>query len=141
TRAQDKNAIIQQRIEFISEQLESEEIDLTNVIEVLTYRIETPLNINATDKESLEELGLLTEVQINDLLLHRKQFGKFISIYELQSLRYWDMETIYLVLPFIKVDERLDQLHVSLKEALKQGQFEAFFRYQRIVEDKKGYAN
>lgn len=136
---QDRNAIIQQRIEFISEQLESEEIDLTNVIEVLTYRIENPLNLNSAEKEDLEELGLLTDVQINDLLLHRKLFGKFISIYELQSLRYWDLESIYLVLPFVKVDDRLDQVHVSLKEAFRQGRFEAFLRYQRVLEEKGGY--
>lgn len=141
TLAQDKNAVVQQRIEFISEQLESEEIDLTNVIEILTYRIDHPLNLNGAEKEDLAELGLLTEIQINDLLLHRKQFGKLISIYELQSLRYWDLETIYMILPFVKVDDKLDQLHVSLKEALKQGGFEAFFRYQTILEDKKGYTD
>lgn len=141
TLAQDKNAVVQQRIEFISEQLESEEIDLTNVIEILTYRIDHPLNLNGAEKEDLAELNLLTEIQINDLLLHRKQFGKLISIYELQSLRYWDLETIYLILPFVKVDDKLDQLHVSLKEALKQGGFEAFFRYQTILEDKKGYTD
>lgn len=136
---QDKNAVIQQRIEFISEQLESEEIDLTDVIEILYYRIESPINLNSATKESLRELNLLTEVQINDILLHRERFGKLISIYELQSLKYWDMETIFLVLPFVKVDDRLDQLHVSFREAIKRGNFEWYGRYQRILEEKKGY--
>lgn len=136
---QDKNAIIQQRIEFISEQLETEDIDLTDVIEVLYYRLESPLNLNSATKESLRELNLLTEVQINDLLLHRERFGKLISIYEIQSLKYWDMETIFLVLPFVRVDDRLDQLHVSLKEAIKRGNFEWYARYQRILEEKRGY--
>lgn len=44
--AQDKNALIQQRVEFISEQLESEEIDLTNVVEALNYYFDHPLNLN-----------------------------------------------------------------------------------------------
>lgn len=138
---QESNEIIQQRIEFISEQLESENIDLTNVIEILTYRIEHPLNLNAAKVEDLEELGLLSDVEINDLILHRKKFGNFISIYELQSLTYWSLETIYLVLPFVKVDDKFDQLHVSFKEAFKQGNFEAFLRYQRIPEAKNGYAD
>ena len=60
-----------------------------------------PININMTNGVDLEDLGLLTDVQVSDLLLHRKLHGKFISIYELQSLTYWDMETIYLLLPFI----------------------------------------
>lgn len=137
---QDRNAIIQQRIEFISEQLESEDIDLTDVIEVLYYRLESPLNLNSATKESLRELNLLTDVQVNDLLLHRERFGKLITVYELQSLKYWDMETIFLVLPFIRVDDRLEQLHISFKEAIRRGKFEWYARYQRVLEQKKGYA-
>ncbi len=131
--------IIQQRIEFISEQLEDESIDLTALVEQLYYLYEHPLNLNQATAEELEEMQLLTDVQINDLLLHRQRFGKLISIYELQSLKYWDMTTIQLILPFVRVDDRLDNLHVSLKEAFQQGKFEAFFRFQTIVEDKKGY--
>lgn len=134
-----KDEIIQQRVEFISEQLESESLDLTNVVEQLEYYYEHPLNLNSATQEDLEELLLLSEIQINDLLLHRKVYGKLISIYELQSLEYWDLETIRLVLPFVKVDDKLDQLHVGLKEAFQQGKFEAYFRYQTILEDKAGY--
>ncbi len=118
-----KNTVVQQRIEFISEQLESESIDLTNVVEQLNFLYDHPLNLNSATFEELQDIGLLTDVQISDLMLHIKQFGKFISIYEIQSLKYWDMNTIELVLPFIRVDDKLDQLHVSLKEAIKQGKF------------------
>lgn len=139
--SQEKSEIIQQRIEFISEQLESEDIDLTNIFELLTYRLDHPLNLNNATAEDLAELNLLTDVQINDLLLHRKLFGNLISIYELQSLKYWSLETISLVLPFVKVDDKFDQLHVSLKEALKYGVFEGFFRYQLTPEEKIGYSD
>ena len=50
TYGQDKESIVQQRIEFISEQLESEEIDLTDVVALLYYRIDNPINLNAADK-------------------------------------------------------------------------------------------
>lgn len=137
--SQDKNQVIQQRVEFISEQLENEEIDLTDVTEILIFRIDHPLNLNSAKWEDLQELFLLSDLQINDLIVHRDAFGKFISIYELQSLKFWDLNTIQLVLPFVKVDDKLDQLHVSLKEALQQGKFEAFLRYQRIPENKNAY--
>src|SRR3989338_7095051 len=137
--AQEKSVIIQQRVEFISEQLESESIDLTNIIEQLNYFFDHPLNLNSATLEELQSIGLLSDVQINDVLLHRKLFGKYISIYELQSLAYWDISTIQLALPFIRVDDKLDQIHVGLKEAFQQGKFEAYFRYQRILEDKSGY--
>ena len=137
--AQEKNDIIQQRIEFISEQVESEGLDLTDVIEQLNFLYDNPINLNSAKMEDLQELGLLTDIQISDLLLHRRLFGKFISIYEIQGLQYWDMNTIRLVLPFVRVDDKLDQLHVGLKEAFQQGKFEAYFRYQTIVEDRAGY--
>ena len=136
---QDKSEIIQQRIEFISERFQSENIDLTNIIEQLDYYFEHPINLNFTDGVELEELGLLTTVQISDLVLHRKLFGKFISIYELQSLSYWDLETIQLVRPFVKVDDKLDNIHITFKEALEQGKYEVFLRYQPTVERKQGY--
>jgi len=135
----ERNAIVQQRIEFISEQLEAEELDLTDVIELLYYRIDHPINLNNTNHEALRDLSLLTEIQINDLFLHIERFGKLITIYELQSLKYWDLETIFLVLPFVRVDDRFEQLHVSFKEAIQRGKMELFLRYQRILEDKRGY--
>lgn len=138
--AQTQSELIQNRIEYISEQLELEEIDLTDVVEQLTYYLERPLNLNSATAEKLRSIQLLTDIQINNLLLHRKQFGKLISIYELQSLKYWDMGTIELVLPFVRVSDRLDQLSVSLKEALKYGKFEAYLRYQTLAEPKAGYA-
>lgn len=136
---QDKNEVIQQRIEFISEQLEDEDIDLTNLTEILNFNFDHPLNLNTATFEQMQELYLLTDVQINDLILHREAFGKLISIYELQVLKYWDMNTIFQVLPFIKVDDKLDQLHVSFREAIEQGNFEAYFRFQRIAEHKSAY--
>jgi len=139
TFGQEKSDIVQQRIEFITEQLEAENIDLTELVEQLNFFYDNPMNLNSATSESLRDLGLLTEIQINDLLLHRKLFGKFISIYELQGLPYWDMNTIYMVLPFVRVDDKLDQLHVSLKEAFQQGKFEAYFRLQAIGEPKSGY--
>jgi len=137
---EERNEWVQQRVEFISEQLETEEIDLTHVTEQLGQYLDQPLNLNKATVEELESLGLLNEVQINDLLLHIRQFGRLISIYELQTLKYWDLQTIWLVLPFVRVDDRFDQLHVSLREALQQGKTEIFLRYQTVPEQKAGYA-
>ena len=61
--------------------MQSEDLDLTNFIEQLNYYYDNPININATKGEDLDELNLLSSVQINDLLLHRKAFGKFMTIY------------------------------------------------------------
>ena len=134
-----KEEIIQQRIEFISEQLENESIDLTNLFDQLNYYYENPINLNKATKEDLNEIMLLSEIQISDLLLHIRAFGKLISIYELQSLKYWDLQTIQIILPFVTVDDKLDNIHISLKEAIKQGKNELFLRFQPTLEKKAGY--
>ena len=138
---QEKNEIIRQRIEFISEQLEDENLDLTNLFDQLYYYFDHPININNTSTDELNDLGLLTDLQINDLFLHIKLFGKLMSIYEVQSLPYWDMETIRMVMPFVRVDDRLDNLKVTFKEAWKNGNFESFFRYQSVLEEKNAYSS
>ncbi|MNJ86547.1 hypothetical protein D3C87_40480 [compost metagenome] len=136
---QERNEIIQQRVEFIAEQAESEELDLTNIFDQLNYFYDHPINLNHTDPDELRALGLLTEVQITDVLLHVERFGKLISIYELQTLKYWDLNTISIVRPFIKVDDRLENMHITFKDALKNGKIEWYARYQRTPEQKKGY--
>ena len=49
------------------------------------------------------------------------------------------MTTIQLVFPFIQIDDKFDNLHITLKEALKGGKYEMFLRYQPMVEQKGGY--
>lgn len=138
---QERNSIIQQRIEFISEQLESENIDLTNLLEQFNYYYDSPIDLNRASLSELSDLGLLSDIQINDLIVHRKLHGKLISIYEIQSLKFWDLETINLVLPFVTLDERLDGLHLNFKEALKEGKFDLFLRFQPTIERKLGYTD
>lgn len=137
--SQSQEEIIQNRIEFISEQMEDEEIDLTDVIDVLNQYYEHKINLNGATADQLRSLMLLTDIQINDLLLHIKRFGKLISMYELQSLKYWDLSTIQLILPFVMVDDKLLQTHFTFKDILKYGKFDSFFRYQRTPEHKAGY--
>lgn len=137
--AQEKNEIIQQRIEFIAEQMQAEEVDLTNILEVLMFYQEHPLNLNNASIEELQELSLLSELQIRELLLHRSVFGKLITIYELQSIPSWDLETIRLLGPFVTVLDRLENVHVSWREALKQGNYQIYLRSQFNPEKKQGY--
>lgn len=138
---ENKHEIIQQRIEYLSENLEIEDIALEQITEDLYYFIDHKINLNKTDGEDLKALLLLTDIQIVSLLNYRKQFGKLISIFEIQAIPYWDLNTIYLILPFIYVDDKFDQLQVSFKEFLKYGNFEMFLRYQRILEQKNGFQN
>lgn len=139
--AQQKSEVIQQRIEFIAEELELEDVSLEDVFDVLYYYYDHPLNINIATREQLEELFLLSEIQINELLVRIKKQGEFNTIYELNTLEYWDLVTIENLLPFIIVkpssaDEKREK---SLQKFLEEGRTEAYFRWIRGIEERAGY--
>jgi len=131
--------IINQNIELLSEQLESEDGDVSNLTEVWYYYKKHPLNLNRAQKEQLQELQLLTDIQINNLLKHRELNGNLITIYELQSINGFDLVTIKKILPFVYVNDYFNSAHFSFGEMLKDGKHEFVTRFQRILEKQKGY--
>ncbi|SFW70110.1 helix-hairpin-helix domain-containing protein [Chitinophaga sancti] len=64
-----------------------------------------PLSLNNADVVELTSLGLLTSLQIDELVAYKKQFGKLLSIYELQAVPGFDETTIQLILPYVTVAE------------------------------------
>lgn len=129
----------QHQLEQAAEQNETEEIDVQDVSEQLHRLMEHPIPLNHATKEILSTLHFLNELQISELLLHKERHGKLLTIYELQSLVYWDMSTIQLLLPYVVVDDRFDQLNLSWNELQKQSQIEWISRSNRTVQLKSGY--
>ena len=83
----EKQKVIEQRIELISETAENENIDLNTVLDNLFFYFDHPINLNSkTAIEKLQDLGLLTEIQINNLNTHIINNGKLLSVYELQAV-------------------------------------------------------
>ncbi|WPQ62839.1 helix-hairpin-helix domain-containing protein [Chitinophaga sancti] len=66
-----------------------------------------PLSLNRADIAELTSLGLLTSLQIDELINYKKQFGNLLSIYELQAVPGFDETTIQLVLPYVTVAENI----------------------------------
>jgi hypothetical protein len=59
---------IQQQLENIAENSENEEADYTNLLDALNYYKEHPINLNKASREDLQELQLLSDIEINNLL-------------------------------------------------------------------------
>jgi len=131
---------LNQQIELLSENLEQEDADYTNLIEDLQYYKAHPINLNAATREELRELGLLSEIQIGGIIAYRERFGNFVSIYEIQAVPELDLGTIYSILPYVRVSDRLDAAHFNAKEMFKNGKHEIVFRTQRIIEQQEGFA-
>jgi DNA uptake protein ComE-like DNA-binding protein len=130
---------INQNIELISEQMQSEDGDLSNLTESWTYYKSHPLNLNKAKREELADLLLLTDIQINNLLQHREKNGYLISIYELQSINGFDLATIKKIIPFVYVSDNFNSAFFSTKEMFKDGKHEFVTRFQRIMEPQAGF--
>lgn len=136
----DKQKVIEQRIEFISENIENEEIDLNTVLDNLYYYFEHPINLNGKNAiNQLFDLGLLTDIQINNLNTHIINNGKLISFYELQAVQGFTTADIKIVLPFIEVNINFYSPNITLEEANKEGTHEIINRWTRVAEKQIGY--
>lgn len=135
-----KNSIIEQRIEEIAGTLdEGVELDYTNLFEELSYFYEHPLNLNNARVEELRELYLLTDVQIASLQEHIKNYGTLRSIYELQAIDHFDLETIRNISFFVTVSPVLSLKDFSLKTFSKELRHDVFLRYKRVLETQAGF--
>src|SRR6185436_19359605 len=101
---------------------------------------EHPLNLNTASREDLESLVLLNDLQVQALLDHIARYGKLLSLEELQTIDGFDPKTIFIILPFIKVNEQEEIRKVSLKEMLEKGKSALFIRYQQVLQEQKGYS-
>ncbi|CAG0965273.1 hypothetical protein FLAV_00926 [Flavobacteriales bacterium] len=136
----DKNLIIEKRIEFLLENSEDTEEDYSTLFDRFLYFFDNPINLNNTNKQELQDLSLLNEIQINYLLEHIRLHGKLMALEELQSIEGFTLETILLIKPFVKISYITEQARLSWNELIKNGKHSYFIRYQQILEKQAGYA-
>jgi len=134
-----KLQVIEQRIELIAESIGDEELDLNTVFDALSGFYDHPINLNKTTPEELQELLLLTDVQINALFEHIERNGKLISIYELQAVPGFDRQSIRLILPFVKVADHFYSPKFDAKTLFRDGEHELFIRLTRTLEQQEGF--
>lgn len=131
--------LINQNVEFLSEQLQNEDGDLSSLTDIWYYYKSHPINLNRANREELEELQLLNDIQINNLLKHREKNGNLISIYELQSIDGFDLLSIRKILPFVYVSDNFNAASFGFKEMFRDGHHELVSRVQRVLEPMNGY--
>jgi hypothetical protein len=99
----------------------------------LNFYSENPLDINIASEEELSQLGL-SVFQVSALLAHRKRFGLLESVYELQAVQGFDLNSIYAILPFIKVEPKSFLSTFSINKFLKESKKQVLLRIQRVLE-------
>jgi len=136
----DKNQIIEERIEYLSESDEESDADYTTIFDQLSHYFDKPLNLNRVSLDELESLGLLSSIQINNLLLHIEKNGKLMTLEELQTIAGFDAATIKRVLPFVRLSTDVNTAQLSFNELLKNGDNQLVLRAEKVLEQKKGYS-
>jgi hypothetical protein len=118
---------------------EGADYELEEVYDRLAAFRDNPLNINKAEREDLEELLLLNELQVQSLLTYREQYGNLIDIHELQAVPNFDMPLIQALLPFVVVNGGFDKYNVPIGKLLVGGNYTATARYRRVLEPSRGY--
>ncbi|MGR3810625.1 ComEA family DNA-binding protein [Jiulongibacter sp. NS-SX5] len=99
-----------------------------------------PLDINQADVGELRSLYVLSEIQIQSLMDHRKKYGKLLSLYELQSIENFDLLTIENLLPFVRISQKLSGNDIK---GIYNRATDHFFviRTERTMELARGYSD
>lgn len=129
-----------QIVEDFLQNTESEgTFDFNTLFERFEEYRKNPINLNTAEENELRELGILSDIQIINLLQYRKDAGELVAIFELQAIPGLDLPTIRTLLPFVTVSGDVDDFQVPLGKMLYQGDNELYLRWSRVLENQKGY--
>lgn len=136
--AQEKREdVINDLLESKAESNQDEAIDLTELHDKLLYLYDNPLELNSSTYEDLVSLGILYESQIQKLLTHRLHTGNLLSIYELQGLDGWNLNTIKSLSYFTYVKD--DIILGSVGQTNKISMNHLIVKSGRVLESEEGY--
>lgn len=129
---------IEEQLENMTETNEDAVTEDDSYLQDLVHFIREPINLNYAKEELLQQLKILSPIQISNLLLYRKAFGNFLHIYEIQAIPGWDVFTIKKILPYITISEKADVVG-SVLSRLKGGDHTFLLRASQVLEKSKGY--
>jgi hypothetical protein len=132
-----ENPTVEQQIENITEVEESETED-DSYLQSLQHYLKNKLNLNTATETDLKEFPFLSPLQLTNFFTYRKLFGKLISIYELQAVPSWNLETIQKIIPFVTAGPAL-----SVKEdfynRFSSGEHSLLSRFTYVPEKAQGF--
>jgi len=100
--AQTDDEIFNQFMEKHAEYAESS-VDYLDLYDQIVEYKRNPINLNKASYAQLSSFSLIGKTKANLILAHRKNYGKFISLYELQVIPTFNSEYIQLLLPYVSI--------------------------------------
>ncbi|MEO6489829.1 MAG: helix-hairpin-helix domain-containing protein [Ferruginibacter sp.] len=130
--------IPEQQLENITENTEDAEIEDDSYLQEMVYFLKNPVNLNTVDQSILKDIKILSPIQIQNLISYRSILGKLVSIYELQAVPGWDVQTIRKLRPYITVGNEINLVE-DIGERLRGGEHSILLRGTQVLERSKGY--
>lgn len=114
---------------FFRDNESASESDAQQFLENLELLRDKPVNLNTISREELLALHLLNEIQVENFIAYRNQFGPLLNEYELQAVPNWEMTDIRRILQFSRIRTGLDTRNTSIIQGFYRGDNELFLRW------------
>ncbi len=129
---------LERLIENYAENNDEDGFDFANSFEILEEIRQRPYNLNLVTLNDLENLFFLNPIQRNDIINHRNEFGDFIAMEELQTIKSLNQEIIGLLRFYVVLEEEIKN-KFNFRQALKNGENILFVKYKDVIQNQKGY--
>ena len=103
---------------------------------ILNYYQQNPIDINEASEAELLAMGILHSNQIESFVNHRKQIVRFVSLFELQTIPNWDLNTLRTIQALLVC--RTIPPHWYEAENSKH---QIILRVERTLEQKTGFSS
>lgn len=115
------------------------DLNYQELYENMALLLANKINLNVANAEELRFLNLLTEEQVQSLITYRTEIGPLLTVYELQAVPGFDLNTINKIISFVKVQNEASV--TLLKRVLTEENNYLIVRYHQTFETKKGFKN
>ncbi len=131
------NNNVEQALEDLAEAEESESED-DSYLQQFSQLRKNPMNLNTATLADLQIFRVLNDLLLIQLLNYRNLFGPFQSIYELQAVPGWDLETIQRILPYVRVGMATSAFE-DFGTRFRGGSHSLVLRVQQVLEQSRGF--
>lgn len=131
------NSNVEQALENLAEADELETED-DSYLQQLSQLRRNRMNLNTATITDLQIFRFLNELLLVQIINYRTLMGPFLSIYELQAVPGWDVETIQRILPYVYVGPAT-KVFENFSTRFKGGDHSLVMRMQQVMELSNGF--
>lgn len=113
--------------------------ELNEITERLTSIYINKVDINTSDLSIFVQLLLLNDIQLRDIINHRIKYGKFASLFELQTVPSMELTDIRRVLPYLR-PIGIEGVTPFKWNMLYKGSKTVLVRYSKVLQEQGGFA-